>query len=152
MLQKTCQLNSTLVFLNNTKWVAGKLPQKRKNSFHSPSRSALNDPWNFQAGNIFQGLKKFSNINFSGKMTFTLMKIRKIKISNQNWTKFELKQLQLLSYMMTEHLEQSVLMLNQDSNINGDMDDNGLWPKRLYQVSLTRDALSRDLINITPGF
>lgn len=65
---------------------------------------------------------------------------------NQNWIIFELKRLQSLSYMMIEPLESSVLMLNRDSNINGDMVDNGLWPKRLYQVSLKRDALSRDLI------
>ena len=65
---------------------------------------------------------------------------------NQNWITFELKRLQSLSYMMIEPLESSVLMLNRDSNINGDMEDNGLWPKRLYQVNLKRDALSRDLI------
>merc|ERR1712227_1201488 len=57
---------------------------------------------------------------------------------NQNWIIFELKQLQSLSYMMIEPLESSVLMLNHDSNINGDMDDNGLWPKRLYQKSVIR--------------
>ena len=44
-LLMNCQLNSTLVFLNNTKWVAGKSPQKKKNSFHSLSRSVfLRDP------------------------------------------------------------------------------------------------------------
>ena len=80
-------------------------------------------------------------------MNFSLMKIRiLIQMLNQNWIIFELKQLLSLSYMMIEPLESSVLMLNRDSNINGDMEDNGLWPKRLYQVSLKRDALSRDLI------
>ena len=96
---------------------------------------------------FFKGLKTPSNINFSGKMNFSLMKIRiLIQMLNQNWIIFELKRLQSLSYMMIEPLESSVLMLNRDSNINGDMEDNGLWPKRLYQVSLKRDALSRDLI------
>ena len=102
-LLMNCQLNSTLVFLNNTKWVAGKLLQKKKNSFHSPSRSVFFS----DSKNLFwQGPEDISNINFSGKMNFSLMKIRiLIQMLNRNWITFELKQLQSLSYMTIEPLE-----------------------------------------------